>query len=125
MLALVGSFPTHLRHYFPIGKPTKTKTSITTFRESVYSVFVDGSPLTLAKGIRGDPIGMVFVFLLIVVAVHRFNLGFKNASVAGQNIILIFFAVGDEFDFILKLAVIFIQFSLSEGRAACGNTGVF
>ncbi len=62
MLALVGSFPTHLRHYFPIGKPTKTKTSITTFRESVYSVFVDGSPLTLAKGIRGDPIGTAFVF---------------------------------------------------------------
>ena len=25
MLALVGSFPTHLRHYFPIGKPTKNK----------------------------------------------------------------------------------------------------
>ena len=32
------------------------------FRESVYSVFVDGSPLTLAKGIRGDPIGTAFVF---------------------------------------------------------------
>ena len=125
MLALVGSFPTHLRHYFPIGKPTKNKNKHNDVPGIGLFGFPIGSPHTLVKGIRGDPIGMVFVFLLIVVAVHRFNLGFKNASVAGQNIILIFFAVGDEFNFILKFAVTLIQFSLSKGRAACGNTGVF
>ena len=62
MLALVGSFPTHLRHYFPIGKTQmKTKRNITVFRESVYSVFVDGSPLTLVKGIRGDQKTVSFI----------------------------------------------------------------
>ena len=61
MLALVGSFPTHLRHYFPIGKPTKKNKHNDVLGIGLFG-FPIGSPLTLAKGIRGDPIGTAFVF---------------------------------------------------------------